>query len=62
MYNIIHNLILVGPGEYEDIDQRKYQGGVISSEQPRLKITKNTTPGPGSYQVKNGFQSIIMCT
>jgi hypothetical protein len=48
----LHYTPFLGPGEYgDDVSERKNLGGTIGCEEPRFKELKNTTPGPGAYNV-----------
>uniref|UniRef100_A0A8P4G8N6 Sperm tail PG-rich repeat containing 2 n=1 Tax=Dicentrarchus labrax TaxID=13489 RepID=A0A8P4G8N6_DICLA len=49
-----------GPGQYNASVKSPPQMALISSREDRFKVSRNTNPGPGSYQLSPGIMNTVM--
>ncbi|KAI3372814.1 hypothetical protein L3Q82_023269 [Scortum barcoo] len=57
----LHRLLcLSGPGQYDISVKTSPQMALISSREDRFKVSMNTNPGPGTYQLSPGIMNTLM--
>ncbi|XP_034548886.1 sperm-tail PG-rich repeat-containing protein 2 isoform X2 [Notolabrus celidotus] len=49
-----------GPGQYDPSMRSSPQMALISSREDRFKVSMNTNPGPGAYQLSPGLMNTVM--
>lgn len=51
IYFIIFTCFLLGPGTYSPVLQKSYSIPLFVKASTRFKVSKEITPGPGTYEV-----------
>ncbi|XP_034452330.1 sperm-tail PG-rich repeat-containing protein 2 [Hippoglossus hippoglossus] len=49
-----------GPGQYDPSVKSFPQMALISSKEDRFKVSMNTNPGPGTYQLSSGIMNTVL--